>query len=234
MLASGFSGMKRYYERRAPEYDATTYELARQDPAAAGDLAELVRLLAELPPGRALDIGCGTGWLTRFLRGSIVGVDQSESMLRLARERLPDALLLLADVPPLPFPGGSFDRALASHVYSHIEGLGERGTFLAEALRVARELIVVEQAWQPSLPREGWEQRRLGDGSEHAVYKRYFAADDLAAELGGEVLLANESFVAVNVRRPPGWYPAAGDVNAQHEGWVRVSTASGLDATIES
>ncbi len=193
--------MKRYYERRAAEYDATTYELAREDPAAARDLAELERLLAELEPGRVLDIGCGTGWLTQFLRGSVVALDQSEAMLRLARERVPDALFVLADVPPLPFPADSFDRALAGHVYSHIELVRDRRAFVDEALRVAAELVLVEQTWQSDLPHEAWEKRGLMDGSEHLVFKRYFTADELAAELGADVLLATPTFVAVAVRR---------------------------------
>jgi SAM-dependent methyltransferase len=189
--------MKAYYERRAPEYDATTYELVRQDAAGGRDLEDLEQVLAGLPPGRVLDIGCGTGWLTQFLRGSIVALDQSEAMLKLARRRVPDAVFVLADIPPLPFPAGSFDRALAGHVYSHIERVEGRGAFVAEALRVARELIVVEQAWQPHLFREGWERRRLADGSEHDVFKRYFTAGDLAAELEAEVVLETPTFVAV-------------------------------------
>jgi SAM-dependent methyltransferase len=189
--------MKAYYERRAPEYDATTYELVRQDAAGGRDLEELEQMLAGLPPGRVLDIGCGTGWLTQFLRGSIVALDQSEAMLKLACWRLPDAVFVLADIPPLPFPAGSFDRALAGHVYSHIERVEGRGAFVAEALRVARELIVVEQAWQPHLFREGWERRQLADGSEHDVFKRYFTAGDLAAELEAEVVLETPTFVAV-------------------------------------
>ena len=193
--------MKHYYERRADEYDATTYELAREDPAAGRDLAELERLLAGLEPGRVLDIGCGTGWLTQFLRGSVVALDQSEAMLRLARERVPDAQFVLADVPPLPFSADSFDRALAGHVYSHIELERDRRTFVDEALRVAAELVLVEQTWQSDLPHEGWEKRRLRDDSEHRVFKRYFTAEELAAELGGEVLLATPTFVGVAVGR---------------------------------
>src|SRR5215204_2925282 len=89
-----------YYEARAAEYDATTYELALRDPANARDLATLKRLVADLPPGRTLDIGCGTGWLTRFLRGNVVALDQSEAMLDKARERLGNTVLVLAAVPP--------------------------------------------------------------------------------------------------------------------------------------
>jgi ubiquinone/menaquinone biosynthesis C-methylase UbiE len=189
--------MKAYYDQRAPEYDATTYELVRRDAEGTRDLGELERLLAGLPAGRVLDIGCGTGWLTRFLHGSVVALDQSESMLALACRRVPDAVFVLADVPPLPFPAGSFDRALASHVYSHIERVDDRRAFVAEALRVAAELVVVEQAWQPHVAREGWERRPLADGSEHDVFKRYFTADALAAELEAEVILETVTFVAV-------------------------------------
>jgi ubiquinone/menaquinone biosynthesis C-methylase UbiE len=192
--------MKRYYDLRAPEYDATTYELTRQDPASVGDLVELEHLLAELPSGRVLDIGCGTGLLTRFLRGSVVALDQSESMLQRTRERLPHAVLVHADVPPMPFAAHSFDRALAAHLYGHIERERDRRWFLDEGLRVARELIVIEQAWNPSLPQQAWEQRSLADGSEHRVFKRYFTAAGLAAELAGEIVLDTATLVGAVVR----------------------------------
>jgi 2-polyprenyl-3-methyl-5-hydroxy-6-metoxy-1,4-benzoquinol methylase len=58
------SSMKEYYARRAAEYDATSWE--------AVDAAEregVERFVASLPQGRVLDIGCGTGYLTRLLRG---------------------------------------------------------------------------------------------------------------------------------------------------------------------
>ena len=42
-----------------------------------------------------------------------------------------------------------------------------------------------------------WEERQLEDGSRWTVYKRVFTGDDLAAELGGEVLFRNRYFVAV-------------------------------------
>jgi hypothetical protein len=110
-------------------------------------------------------------------------------------------VVVLADVPPLPLPAGSFDQALASHVYSHLERAEDRRLFVDEALRVASTLVIVEQAPQPSLPPESWERRWLCDGSEHRVFERFLAATALDAEIGGEVPLDTGTYVAATSSR---------------------------------
>jgi SAM-dependent methyltransferase len=192
--------MKEYYDRRAPECDATSYELFRESEAAP-DLVQLEAFVAQLPPGRILDIACGTGWLTRLLRGDVVGVDQSLAMLNIARERVPRARFLQATVPPLPFDDDSFDLAMAAHFYCHLEDEEVRRDLVAEALRVASRLIVIAQAWRPGLDEETWEERRLADSSLHRVFKRSYRGERLAAEVGGAVALETESFIAVSVER---------------------------------
>jgi ubiquinone/menaquinone biosynthesis C-methylase UbiE len=128
--------LEAYFDRRAPEYDATSYEAALADPAAAADLALLERFVAGLPGERMLDVGCGTGWLTRRLSGSLLAaVDRSAAMLALARERLPHAVLAVADLAALPFLDGSFDLVFASHVYGHLEPEAARA-FATELSRV--------------------------------------------------------------------------------------------------
>jgi SAM-dependent methyltransferase len=192
--------VKEYYDRRAPEYDATSYEVMRANEQAA-DLERLEEFLAELPPGRIVDIACGTGWLTRFLRGAVVGVDQSEAMLRIARERIPEARFVRATVPPLPFEDDSFDLAVAAHIYCHLKDEDVRRRFVFEALRVAPQLIVVAEVWRHGLDEEAWEERSLGDGTRHRVFKRYFIPERLATELRGSVDLETPSFVAVSTVR---------------------------------
>jgi SAM-dependent methyltransferase len=185
-----------YYARRACEYDATSWE--------AFDHAEretVERFVTELPAGRILDIGCGTGYLTRLLPGTIVGVDASAEMLTLARARMPEATFVQAEVPPLPFPDDGFDLAFSSNVYSHIDRAETCSGFVAEALRVAPTLIILEQAWRRGLERAGCEPRRLLDGSEYQVFKRYFTAQELAGELSGSVALDSPAFVAARVLR---------------------------------
>jgi ubiquinone/menaquinone biosynthesis C-methylase UbiE len=193
--------MKEYYDRRAPEYDATSYELTRTGNDAR-DLDRLEAFVAAIPPGRTLDIACGTGWLTRLLRGEVVGVDQSEAMLRIARERVREARFVRATVPLLPFDDDSFDVALAAHIYCHLENEDVRRELVSEALRVAPRLVVIEQAWRPGLAEETREERTLRDGSRYRIFKRYFTAERLAAELGGSIALSTASFVAASVERP--------------------------------
>ena len=53
---------------------------------------------------------CGTGYLTRHLRGFVVGLDQSAAMVEIAQSRLPAGLALVGDALSLPFGDRAFDR----------------------------------------------------------------------------------------------------------------------------
>lgn len=196
--------MKQYYDHRAPEYDDWYQGVGRfaerDRPGWEDDLRSLERALAAMAPARTLDVACGTGFLTRYLRGAITGLDQSERMLAIAGERVPDANFVAGDALALPFEDSSFDRLLTAHFYGHLEG-SDREAFLAEARRVARELVVVDSAQRPDHALEERQERILNDGSRYEVYKRFFEPDALAAELGGgEVLHASRWFVAVSSR----------------------------------
>jgi SAM-dependent methyltransferase len=185
-----------YYARRADEYDATSWEAID-----ASERERVKRFVAALAAGRALDIGCGTGYLTQLLRGSVVALDASAEMLEIARARVPHATFVQAEVPPLPFADREFDLVFSSNVYSHIEAVETRAEFVAEALRVAPTLVILEQAWRPDRARETYERRLLLDGSEYEMFKRYFRPQELARELQGTVLLASPAFVAVRAAR---------------------------------
>jgi demethylmenaquinone methyltransferase/2-methoxy-6-polyprenyl-1,4-benzoquinol methylase len=195
-----------YYERRAAEYDdwwnATGRFAARDRPGWPGEVDQVVRLVRELPEARTLDVACGTGFLTRHLRGPLVaGIDQSPAMVAIAQDRLGSGgVALVADALALPFADGAFDRVFTGHFYGHLEPR-ERAAFLAEAHRVAPELIVVDSALRDGVQPEEWQERVLNDGSRHRVFKRFLTADGLAEEIGGEPLLSGTWFVAA--RYPP-------------------------------
>ena len=170
---------------------------SRDRPGWKEDVAALCSVVAALPPARTLDVACGTGFLTRHLRGEVTGLDASESMVEIARERMPEGHFVVGDSLSLPFADGAFERVFTGHFYDHLQP-GERERFLAEARRVARELVVADSALRDGVEPEKWQERVLDDGSRHQVYKRYFSGEGLVEELGGgEVLHAGPWFVVV-------------------------------------
>jgi len=117
------------------------------DPRAWAELAEAhnqplfeaVLDAAGAGPGtRLLDVGCGSG-LTLVLaagRGAIpAGLDISPGLLRIARDRLPDADLREGDMEHLPFGDGTFDAVTGVNAFQFA---GNPQTALHEAARVTR------------------------------------------------------------------------------------------------
>ena len=192
--------MKTYYDRRAFEYDDWWLgrgRFAERDrPGWDEEVDVLAELIASLPPKRTLDVACGTGFLTRHLRGEVVALDQSDHMLEVAREQAPGAQFVQGDALELPFEDGAFERVFTSYFYCHLEE-NERARFLAEARRVAPELVVVASVPGAGDPLERYEERILNDGSSWTVYKRVFTGTQLASELGGDVLHEGRWFVVV-------------------------------------
>jgi ubiquinone/menaquinone biosynthesis C-methylase UbiE len=195
------SGMRGYYDRRAPEYD--DWWLGRgmyaglDRPQWHEEVERLLAVVSGLPPARVLDVACGTGFLTRHLRGDVTGVDQSPAMVGIASAAAPGAHIVLGDAVPLPFADRSFDRVFTGHFYGHLLE-PERAAFLAETGRVGDNLVIVDSAVREGVDPEQWQTRRLSDGSDHRVYKRYFTGQGLVQELGGgSVLHAGRWFVAV-------------------------------------
>ena len=210
--------MREYYDRRALEYDdwyrGTGLFSERPRPGWDVELAELVRLVAGLSPTRVLDVGCGSGYLTRHLQGDVVGLDQSAAMLRVARAQAPSARLVRGDALALPFPDRSFGRVFVAHFYGHLLP-GEGAAFLTEARAVGGELVLVDAGPRGGPARDEWQDRVLSDGSPHRIFKRFFTGASLAAEVGGRVMHDGPWFVAVTADAPSG--PSRGP--APQDGW---------------
>lgn len=110
--------------------DRLEHRARAADEIAARD--EYLSLLGIRAGERVLDVGCGSGAVTREIArrvgptGSVVGLDQSPGLLAIARELARDAGLLDrlefadGDALRLPFRDDSFDAALAVTVLAHI------------------------------------------------------------------------------------------------------------------
>jgi ubiquinone/menaquinone biosynthesis C-methylase UbiE len=190
-----------YYDRRAGEYDdwylgQGKFE-GRVRPGWTEELATLKSMLGSLASGSFLDVACGTGFLTASLPGSVVALDQSMSMLAIARQSVPRAAFVRGDALELPFRWKQFDCLIIGHFYGHLDEPARRG-FLAEARRVSKSMLIIDAAQREDVPAEEYQERVLNDGSRHVVYKRYFTPEGLTAEIGtGRTLHAGRWFVAV-------------------------------------
>jgi SAM-dependent methyltransferase len=190
-----YERQKRYYDLRAQEYDSTSWEATDESEAVLG----VIGAVAALSPARTLDVACGTGFLSQHLRGDLTLLDASSEMLAIATTRLPEARLVHGEALPLPFSDGSFGRIFSSAFYGHLRP-PERTRFLAEARRVADELVLVEQS-RGAEHQEGREERFLNSGDRHEIYTAYFSPNSLLAELeGGELLYAGQSHLVAQRR----------------------------------
>jgi SAM-dependent methyltransferase len=187
-----------YYERRAAEYDVTSWEHPESDAGVADRIRIVVTSLSAVS---TLDIGCGTGYVSRWLSGPVTLLDASPAMLKIARSRLHGADSVQAVAPPLPFVDHAFGRAFSANLYGHL-ALSARSDLVSEMLRVADELVIIDQLSDDGSFSEGTEARQLIDGSIFAIHKCYFTIDRLLQELGGgEVLMAGPVFGVVRRRR---------------------------------
>ena len=190
--------MKAYYHARAREYDdwwlGRNLYADKDRPGWDEERAELERWIEDLPARRTLDVACGTGFMTRRLGGVVTGLDQSDAMLDVAREQVPDATFVQGDALDLPFDDGAFERLFSSYFYCHLEE-DDRVRFLSEARRVAPELVIVGSRLQPDEQAARWDERVLSDGTRWRVFKRVFDPEALAQELGGRVLHESHYFV---------------------------------------
>jgi ubiquinone/menaquinone biosynthesis C-methylase UbiE len=190
-----------YYDRRAAEYDdwylGTGLFAPRIRPGWTEELGALRAVLASLRFESVLDVACGTGFLSQSLSGNVTGLDQSHSMLAIARARAPHRVFVQGDGLRLPFRSKQFHCVMSGHFYGHLDE-ATRERFLAEAGRVSDAILIVDAAMREDVPPEEYQERVLNDGSCHVVYKRYFRPERLIAEIGaGRTLHAGRWFVAV-------------------------------------
>lgn len=96
----------------------------------------------DLPRGRLLDIGCGTGTQARYLHDAgfqVVGVDFAPLAIELARERSPaDITFHVHDVLAQPLPDGPFDAVFDRGCFHVFAEADERTLFVQRVFEALR------------------------------------------------------------------------------------------------
>ena len=99
--------------------------------------------------GKVLDVACGTGDMIVELQKhgcNVTGVDLSEEMMAIARQKAPTATYMIADAEHLPFSGETFDAvtcAFGVRNFVHLEqGLKE----MLRVLKPGGRMVILELA----------------------------------------------------------------------------------------
>ncbi len=149
--------------------------------------------LARLQPGESvLDVGCGTGALTRLTKvcvgdtGRVYGIDAAPQMIAVARRKATRRNLAIdfqvGLIEQLAFPDDSFDVVLSSLMMHHLpDELKRQGLIeIARVLKPGGRLLVLD--FQPRQT-QSWIKRHLHQrGSSHAFLAQLLHA---GKELGG-------------------------------------------------
>ena len=119
--------------------------------------AAALRLAAPRVGDDALDVGCGPGFLCADLAagvgdgGSVLGVDQSESMLELARARCAEwsnTRFSTGDAVSLPAEAASFDLATCTQVLEYVEEIDRALAEIARVLRPGGRTLLLATDWR--------------------------------------------------------------------------------------
>jgi SAM-dependent methyltransferase len=198
-----------YYRARAGEYDEWWFRTGRYDRGPQFNArwraevalveAALDAWLTEHSPGSLLELACGTGLFTQHLARRvprITAVDASPEVLALNRSRVAGAAnieYVEADLfswrPPI-----RYDAVFFSFWLSHVpdDRLAEFWGGVAAALKPDGVAYLIDSAFDPSsmakdhvlpLPGAGVVTRRLNDGREFRIVKRFWEPQALGLRL---------------------------------------------------
>jgi len=177
------------YDRMSGAY------LASKNPKDKATREAMEDILQRLPEGAAvLDLGCGAGFpvaqrlAQRFV---VTGVDISAEQLKLARENVPIAKFIKADMAELELSQGSFDAVIALYSIIHVPR-EEHGALLRKIRRWVKPVGIFLATW-PLTEWEGEEENWEGWGAtmwwSHFDKQTYI---DMLGQSGFEIEWAEE------------------------------------------
>ena len=148
-----------HWNRRAPSFDEDFGHSIRTPAERTAWDRVLDLVLAGRAPGDALDVGCGTGFLTFELIGRghrVTGVDFAPAMIAEARRKAGERGVKVrfeeADAEHLPFVPASFDLVISRHL---LWTLPHPEAAIDEWMRVLRSggcLVVVDGQFDATAP----------------------------------------------------------------------------------
>ena len=136
-------------------------------------------MLPDLSGKRVVDLGCGFGWASRWMReqgaSSVLGIDLSQNMIARAREMTQDPAITyeIADLETLQLPEASFDLAYGALAFHYVRDFDRLVRMLHRALVPGSHLIfTIEHPVYMAAANPRWLQDE--DGRKTWPVNRYF------------------------------------------------------------
>lgn len=115
--------------------------------SAAGEWHELKKMLPDFKGKRVLDIGCGFGWHCIYAaeQGAeyVLGLDISEKMLQVAREKTTHAQVEYKQIPmeDIDLPADSFDVVISSLAFHYTPDFGDICRRISSCLKTGGSFV---------------------------------------------------------------------------------------------
>ena len=188
-----------YYNERAPEYEefyhGQSIPRLHTPEIYQKNTATIYKLVKDYVKGKCLDIACGTGfWLPAYQENcpEITLIDQSESVLDECRKKI-DGLgihdkteIIQGEIFTHPYKYHNYDSILLGFLISHLTDadLDNLAGIARKALAPGGRVVIIDSLWSDVLLRggrekEGMLKRKLKDGREFEIYKRFYEPADL-------------------------------------------------------
>ena len=163
-----------------------------------------IRMLPPEQGMKVLDVGCGTGVHLNLYRNAecdVYGIDNSPSMLDVARKRLgAGADLRLGDIAQLPYDDGQFELVLCMLVLHEMDQLS-RMAVIAEMKRVIKpngHILLIDFHAGHVTSMKGWFTKPFVFLSEVAAGRRHFRNYRHFMSIGGLPHLIEKSQLKEN------------------------------------
>lgn len=174
MKVKGFADTIDWYNRNARVYAKATYLHAP-----IGIIHQFIKMLPGRP--KVLDAGCGPGRDSAILhsKGAIVtGLDISQGLLKIAKEKNPEITFVEANFLELPFENESFSGIWAHAALVHLETVEDVKNSLKEFHRVLNKKGILHIYVKAQT---GNEKTAIvtDDVSHHDRFFRYYTRDEM-------------------------------------------------------
>lgn len=163
----------------------------------------LLKLFAELPHGRVLDVGCGEGRFCRRLQTlgfKTVGIDPTNKLIEHAKFLDPDGDYRIGNAEKLPFPEADFEVALSYLSLLDIPDFRAAIKEMARTLKSGGRLFVANIGNHASTSAEGWVRDAEGN-------RLYYPVDNYLDEFS--MWVSWRGIRIINYHRPLSAYMSA-------------------------